>query len=285
VIFWLEIQNTIYSGYWSKVHTQVVNICTTAGNYSLIKALQNVLKKHQGLRDTSNRKTEEYKIKCTKLAFSNDLAAQILHNFAHNYREIVCEIYYDLKSSNFTNREGIAIKFTKFISSTLANIKQIFDHLTDDNCSVCIKLVDIENGEYRIRTFERDHGSARKRSDIDKRLPNFPHHQNTAFYVIFDPNCEDSHFLCNDLKNKERYFNCNINWRDYYNACLVVPIRLITERDSKEERSSVLGFICVDNFKGNFTETANNILATMADSCFYLFSIFFHYTQSAKANN
>lgn len=97
----------------------------------------------------------------------------------------------------------------------VTNIKEVFDVLTGDECSVSVKLVDFEKNEYYIRTFLRDPITSRERSGADQKLPKFPYNQNTAFYNILDPNCPNSFFLCNDLKNKENYFNCNINWRNF----------------------------------------------------------------------
>lgn len=177
---------------------------------------------------------------------------QIIHNYSHEYRNVVNSIYNDLTSQDISNFEHRRNSFRMFIIGMLTNIKEIFDILTFDEVSVCIKLLDKDEDkdEFLVKTFMRDSISYRVRSETENFLPEYPVHENTAFKNIMDPYSPDSYYMCNDLENEKGYINANKNWRKSYNACLVVPIRIL----EKAKTYSVLGFICVDNFKGNFDD-------------------------------
>jgi len=189
--------------------------------------------------------------------------AQIIHNFSHEYRNVINEIHSDLISQDYSNFENRRTSFRMFIVYMLSNIKEVFDILTFDEVSVCIKILYKEEEKFFVKTFMRDNISYRERSDTEKFLPEYPYYENTAFKNIMDIHCPDSHYLCNDLNKEKGYSNINKKWRKYYNACLVVPIRLIIGKHS----SNVIGFICVDNFEGKFDDRiAVDILASFGDN-------------------
>lgn len=172
--------------------------------------------------------------------------AKIMHNFCHDYRKIICAMHCDLVDCNKTDFPSRSQSFKLFLNFMLSNIKKIFDTLTGDNCSVCIKILD---EKFTVRTYLRDNISYRERSNADKYLSSYKYTENTAFKDILDDDIKESYYLCNNLQarlKEERYNNRNEKWNKYYNACLVVPIRLIFESDAKQEKSNVIGFICVD---------------------------------------
>ncbi|MEW6535211.1 MAG: hypothetical protein AB1454_06275 [Candidatus Auribacterota bacterium] len=211
--------------------------------------------------------------------------ATILHNFTHEYRKQVNELHADLISKDYTDISRRNTSFRGFLSFMTINIKEIFDILTEDECSVSIKLID-EN--LVVRTLFRDSVSYRERSNSDKALPAYRFSENTAFFNIFNKDLPDSYFLSNNLEREKTYKNANPQWRQLYNACIVEPIRIISgiEQVGVEE-SRVLGFICVDNFHGGFEESISvNVLACFSDLCYHLFSLFFEFKyayQSSKA--
>jgi hypothetical protein len=138
------------------------------------------------------------------------------------------------------------------VATVLGDIKAVFDRITDDNCSVCIKLLNIEDGRLDVTTWMRDTKSTSDRGYVDtlEGTKNYDAYSNSAFREIIDTNIGKKHFLCNDLKSLSasgKYQNANPNWSDHYNAVLVVP--LARERVPLD---SFLGFLCVDNFKGDF---------------------------------
>lgn len=220
------------------------------------KSASSITRLEEELRDELNTKTK---------------IAQITHNFSHEYRKVINEIHSDLISQDYDNFESRRTSFRMFIIYMLSNIKEVFDILTFDEVSVCIKILYEKEDELFVKTFMRDNISYRERSDTENLLPEYPYYENTAFKNIMDIHCPDSYYLCNDLKKEITYSNINKKWSKYYNACLVVPIRLIISKHS----SNVIGFICVDNFEGNFDDRiAVDILASFGDNCFHLFNSF-----------
>jgi len=191
--------------------------------------------------------------------------AQIFHNFSHKYRDKIVKIH-ENPSKNTKGKKELH----GFVHNMVANIKEVFDILTKNDCSVSIKLID----NNLIRTLCRDAISERTRSAIDRQLPQYKYDMNTAFKTILDEKTEKSYYISNDLKAEKCYNNANSNWNSYYNACLVAPIRYISiERG--DEKSAVIGFICIDNKKGGFNEVGKDALASFADHCFHLFNFYF----------
>lgn len=183
---------------------------------------------------------EEYKEKCSSLEkdIENKRLIQkktsiITHNICHEYRTLINGMYSDLISNNASCINDRERSFQKYMMYFLINIKNVFNTLTGDDCSVCIKMVVPEsNGGYSIETFMRDPDSYRQRSVADRESPRYPYNKNTAFLHILSPDYPDNFFICNDLADlsaNNQYQNINPRWKNYYNACLVVPIRISDE--------------------------------------------------------
>ncbi|MEA3545744.1 MAG: hypothetical protein U9R69_11085 [Thermodesulfobacteriota bacterium] len=195
----------------------------------------------------------------------------IIHNICHEHRRILYYLLYDFAGAGKLKRLSIESSFKKYFMFLLANVKEIFDILTGDECSACIKLID---GSGDVRTFMRDPISYRSRHETDKHLTVFKGSGNTAFNLILSPDFSDTYFANDNLKEHENYSNANTKWRKLYNASIVAPIRISlpsTDIDTDED-SYVLGFICVDNLKGNFNNVVCiNTLSAIGDLCFHLF--------------
>lgn len=166
-----------------------------------------------------------------------------------------------------------------FLTTILNNTKLVFDLFTTDKCAVCIKILSKHTASFNdagseyeekvvepaedaeiddsditnIRTLARDRTSYAERGAIDnvKGLKVYDPWSNTAFRTIMDPRIPDSSFFCNDLKQlagRGEYVNSNPHWAQYYNSCVVVPIKALSDKDSKQ----AIGFICVDTLHGSF---------------------------------
>lgn len=157
-----------------------------------------------------------------------------------------------LKELADADEEHSAVSLRKVIGIILGDIQSVFDRVTGDTCSVCIKILDNDNGRLDVATWIRDSRSVADRSYVDdlEGTSRFDAYSNTAFREIIDPRSGKRHFRCNDLKAlaaQGKYQNANPNWSDHYNAALVVPLA--------QEGAAIegfLGFLCVDNVKGNF---------------------------------
>jgi ABC-type multidrug transport system fused ATPase/permease subunit len=203
------------------------------------------------------------------------IIATVFHNFCHEYRKVVSEITEDLTEKDYTSLEDRKSSFQRFLDYMVSNIKQTFDMITGDACSVCIKLLEQnKEGAWMVKTFIRDHISYRERSNTDTFLPEYNFQANTAFKNILDEYCPESFYMRNDLKSEYKnghYNNANKNWDKFYNACLVVPIRRIIDK----QNSTIVGFLCVDNQKGGFEDKIGlNTLASFGDLCYHLFISF-----------
>ncbi|WP_319549489.1 hypothetical protein [Desulfogranum marinum] len=139
-----------------------------------------------------------------------------------------------------------------------------------------------------ISTFLRDPITYTQRNKIDNIWPAFPYYKNAAFYYILSKDHPQSAYSCNDLKKSaalKEYWCGRNEWENHYNASLVTPIRYVPcdigdgvfERlkswMTNDSGSSVIGFICIDNMKGNLeSQLAIDTLAAFGDSCYHLFN-------------
>jgi hypothetical protein len=171
-------------------------------------------------------------------------------------------------------------QFEAFMLYLINNVKHCFDVLTNDTCSVCIKMIDVEAkpptpqqdplANLTVRTYLRDSLSYRTRHEIDKRHPQYPCFENTAFKRILDKRTNDTYYLSNGLQNERNYENFRTDWQNSYNATLVVPIR--THCD--EHYFVTLGFLCIDNFNGGFDIRGKDLAGSIADHLYNIFRIY-----------
>lgn len=172
-------------------------------------------------------------------------------------------------------------KLKTFITNTLNDIKNVFDKITGDNCSICIKLIydpEQDLAKAKIKTLYRDSTSfrIRKKYDLDSehRTRIYPATDNTAFKSILDPNESSVIYFSDNLELQHSfrsYNNSNQYWNDFYNAVAVIPISYIPNRKKPKIRS-ILGFLCVDNMEGGFIYSSNEeYLSGIGDSFYNLF--------------
>jgi hypothetical protein len=132
-------------------------------------------------------------------------------------------------------------------------VAQTFTGITSRPCHCSIKLF-VENDH--VSTKARDvlsHNHARR--SVDEHKKSYPYRENTAFKRIID---EDARwfYIENDLATaaaRGEYINSNSNWRDHYNATVVVPI---TEHENPAAvtRASCLGFLTADSATAHFEQ-------------------------------
>lgn len=158
------------------------------------------------------------------------------------------------------------------------NIKDIFDLITGDICSVCIKIIGSnEKDEVVISTLMRDTRSFRERKSKDSLFNEpFLWYENTAFKLILSNDTADTYYASDNLNLEQSYINANNNWANFYNATLVAPIRINLD-DSRYEKdlySNVIGFVCVDNQIGRFNNRASiETMASIVDSLYQYFNL------------
>jgi len=209
-----------------------------------------------------------------------------LHNIHDQLRDRIIELntFYQvlLSDSSYIPEKSDVIdilRITKQFNMYLVNnIKDIFDFLTDDSCSVCIKIIGInDKSEVIVSTLMRDTKSFRERKSKDGLFNEpFLWYENTAFKLILSNDTADSYYVSDNLSKEQSYTNLNNNWRRFYNATLVAPLR-INLNDSKfgeDQFLNVIGFVCIDNKKGNFdTRASIEVMASIADSLYQYFNL------------
>jgi|GEM_PF-2023188 len=230
----------------------------------------------------------------------NELAG-LIHNICHETRNQIYQ-FARIAATAYEEKNGgemisrLQRNWSMFNIYFVDNIKKIFDIVTKDSCSVSIKIIeppDENLEEYSsdvldslIRTYFRDALSYRFRRDVDHHVGKYPARYNTAFQKILSPHNEESIFVCDNLKSEKAYVNLNHRWKSFYNATLVVPIRveslslLLNDNvDSLPVRHNVIGFLCVDNWDGGFkSKAAIDLLSGFAD--LYYIILYAFYEQS-----
>lgn len=127
----------------------------------------------------------------------------------------------------------------------------LFKFLTRDDCNLTIKyIIKSKDTKTLLKTAHRDSACENRRGARGGDTQFLEHNKEIEEIYLKRLDC----FGCDDLKKlcKEgKYHNSRNDWRDYYNATIVMPIRDL------ESPTDVTMIICVDNFKGGL----NNHLA------------------------
>jgi hypothetical protein len=161
-----------------------------------------------------------------------------------------------------------------YVDDLVYRAKLAFDRLTGDNCSVCIKLfAQTADGAYPetpvLTNTIRDPSSAADRVTDSGQVIALA--ENTAFLYITGNASSNGFYLNNDLYRSYlhgAYLNSRPRWFDYYNATAVCSIM----NPAKTADAETLGFLCVDNFKGNFETSVSFTLMKSLSAClFYVF--------------
>lgn len=209
----------------------------------------------------------------------NQYQSECFHNITHYHRNIYARLQQFIQDKDKYSKEEILFlldRFDYYLIILTSNLQNYFSFVTSDNCSVSIKIVD-KNKKF-VRTFFRDPVNLNKRKKSDSNYSNskYPILENTAFDIITNPNYSNVHFYDDNLKelsDSHSYNNSNTSWKDLYNATLVVPISMTL----KEKNRDIIGFITIDNKKGNLaTDVNKEFLFSVGD---ILYNIFIKYAE------
>lgn len=216
------------------------------------------------------------------------------HIVAHYFRnlDISMQEVLDADQSSLTDDDIISVvnKFEYFLINITTNLQAYFSQITDDNCSITIKLINLHSDaallDLPVRTYFRDPVNFKKRREGDgENNGKCTIEQNTAFNIIMDNSFADIYFAednLDDLYNSHSYKNPNSNWYNNYKSTLVVPISIVTGRKER----NILGFLSVDNFKGGLAVNANKeYLFFVADILYLGFSKFDRIIELATSKN
>ena len=163
----------------------------------------------------------------------------------------------------------------RYVIGLIQRTKTIFDTLTGDNCSVCIKLLSEPSVASDARPpmivkTVRDPLSSATRFFADGE--EFSALENTAFKYIIGEKSRRYFYFNNDLYREYvmgEYENSRPSWPKFYNATAVCAIK----NPSKDGVDEIIGFLCVDNFKGRFDkEITCETMKMITSSLYYVFS-------------
>jgi hypothetical protein len=199
------------------------------------------------------------------------------HNIFHYYRNILYKLdCFIAKNTGDTfdakKFEELLADFESYMATLTSNLQSYLSLLTEDKCSVSIKIVKEINGDRYVKTFYRDADSYRKRRESDFYSDGnyfiYRTRENTAFDVITNEEHLERAYVNDNLLNDKHYNNMNPRWKDLYLATAVVPISV----KIKDKTRNVLGVLCVDNFKGGLSnENVENFLSGIGKLLFNLF--------------
>lgn len=215
------------------------------------------------------------------------------HIITHYYRNLdfLLQDIIDIEENEVSDEALINVinKFDYFLINITTNLQSYFSQVTDDNCSITIKLLNFNSSDVTskslVRTYFRDPVNFKKRRNSDTVCSSCSIDDNTAFSIIMDSSYQNIYFSEDnlpDLYDKHLYKNPNLDWHKYYHSSLVVPISIVTGANSR----SILGFLSVDNFKGGLATNSNKeYLFFVADLLYLAFSKFNTIIELAKSKN
>lgn len=151
--------------------------------------------------------------------------------------------------------EAIYEQAEKCIYDILNRTAHAFEVITGDKCAVTIKAAIIKNDA--LQTMYRDVASAHSRGTLRDRNT---HHlsENTSMISVAHG---DPLYANDDLKaasDRGEYKNSRVDWRKFYNAEIVYPIKIYANKRKYTEETSGLSdtifLLGVDNMKGKFDQ-------------------------------
>jgi len=205
-----------------------------------------------------------------RISFANESVSSMAHDFTHELRDALLCFCEDKECE--INPDG---ELNSFISVAVEQIKSIYETITGDRSSVCIKTYrKSDDDDYgTVTTFLRDKNSRTSRSNIDSTCPEYSIKDSEAFFRIVSKDFRDRYFVSDNLEDT-KYYSIYPKWREIYNATLVVPIRrrLKNEEGQLTLEFDTFGFLCVDNMKGTFDNVPSiQLLSALADTLYCLF--------------
>ena len=201
-------------------------------------------------------------------------------------REIFSKGYYEvlrgyrnsmgeIEVSNYS-KEAVHQLVLKYSTDILDTMCDIFTKLTRQEVSGCIKIIEPRNdlgySNAKVKTFCRSKNSDSQRTvyDNDSNRNETIVCLNTDFDSIVQPGKSLSCFYQQDLEEYQRqlskigeeYRNSNQEWKKYYKATIVAPIRIANVRNPRTELQdsyTILGFLCVDSLSTHAFEASQKM--------------------------
>ncbi|MFC1583347.1 hypothetical protein ACFL4U_01560, partial [Candidatus Neomarinimicrobiota bacterium] len=225
-----------------------------------------------------------------------------LHSFMHRLRDehTYLDRFYKHKLGTVEELESRFLDQCKFLINIIA------DSLTKmSGYTVCVCIKSFRVAEAIEPTSRQEIESlaistlCRSKNTNEERFEKGSYilKDNTAFRIITLD--ERNHFYCNDLeglnadlekRGQALYQNTNPGWRKWYNATIVVPIRIekrylpTHDHDDDSQGYCLLGFLCADSEDSGAFPDLDIVHYTHALKAFsdILFKYFFKYQEIIK---
>jgi hypothetical protein len=159
------------------------------------------------------------------------------------------------------------------LSKICRKVANIYWRLTGRKCMVTVKLAVKEETESSCFTWARSEPDI-YRADFEDENFALLTGENTGFDEALKFRSGGiSHFFSDDLWSDRNYRNQREGWQRYYRSTIVVPIRRIL--DKKEEKTDLIGFLCVDTMSANRLQGEYKVqfLAAFADQMYNFLSL------------
>lgn len=224
---------------------------------------------------------------------------QNMHNLLHEVRDVYFEVMSSYKK-NVLSQATLTNWYKSELTRILNNLSSTMTTYTSQDICACIKLIpqfnigeEINLDNATLITFCRSDNSDHRRSSYESSNKPILIKDNSDFFEVVSPLFEKTYFYQGNLKtyaegkrrNGEQYKNSNPNWDKFYNATVVVPIRI--ERNklyhiATNDAYHILGFLCIDSmstdaFSKSLENYYVNILYAYADIIYILLGQYCHY--------
>lgn len=217
--------------------------------------------------------------------------SETFHNVSHYYRNLISQL--DSFKQKFTENENditekdyqeIANRNEYFLIQLTTSLQNYFSIYTDDNCAITLKILNAD--KLNVQTVYRDPVNLKKRRQAESSYINdgtYSIFDNTAFEIIVDENYTNIYFASDNLKElfeSHNYKNSNPHWYNLYNSTIVVAVSMPIEKSERK----VVGFLTVDNLKGNLAdENCLEFLYAISDLLYHYFVRIIEFTKLAHS--
>jgi hypothetical protein len=186
-----------------------------------------------------------------------------VQQFAQFARE-TAEHRANASDGSYPDERMLANHLYQFLQTSLGHVAATMSAYTGRACHASIKSYRQDSGNIKTEARDANHVDRDKADEV--LSSGFSYKDSTPFADILD-NPESNAYVANGLRRlarKTRYTNKNPHWHQSYDATAIVPITL-SQAAERVDPSTVIAFLCVDNFGGRFDRKACvDLLATFA---------------------
>lgn len=200
-----------------------------------------------------------------------------IHCILHGGRDFLLELMFACDSENTFTAGECEYRLREYLTTFMVHVANLSRDKTGTTCSVSIKALVNKGDAICIQTLCRDPSSKVRREHIDRDLPAFLPRENTGFREIYT--LQRRFYAADDLPSLgDAYHNANREWKQFYTATLITPIRCMDM--SKKAEYNIFGFLCIDNFGGGLDD--QGLIDVASGISDYLYTVIYMYSMLLK---